>query len=103
MDPQRLEVTPLPQPLHRLTRATPKLVRTPLPRAGGEDLKRVAPKPVGSFSGILDAVLNRGMDPDAPRSSHRRLLRRRPLQRIFLGRAKNGHVTHSRAGKSWCQ
>src|SRR5437016_1884651 len=71
--------------------AASKLIRTPLPRAGREDLKRIASQAVGSLRGIFYARRNRGMDSDSPRIPPLRPDRLRPLQRILFRRTKNSH------------
>src|SRR5579864_2497574 len=88
---QRLQIILLPQAVHDFALAASKLIRTPLPRAGREDLKRIASQPVGSLGGVFYARRNRGMDPDSPRSPPLRPDRLRPLQRILFRRTKNSH------------
>src|SRR5438309_12112191 len=89
---QRLQIILLPQAVHDFALGASKLIRTPLPRAGRVDLKRIASQAVGSLRGIFYARRNRSMDFDSPRSPPLRPDRLRPLQRILFRWTKISHL-----------
>src|SRR3989442_5360405 len=65
MNHQRFEVVLLPKPAHLGALWTAKFIGRPLPRTGGEHLKRVAAQPVCPLRRILHAAGAGSMNADA--------------------------------------
>jgi hypothetical protein len=85
MNGERLQVVALAQPAHLFALRAGQLVRLPLPRAGRENLKRIAAQAIGALGGARHAARRRSVNADAPRGELRRPLRRRQkLQDVFL-------------------
>jgi len=82
MDRERPQIVFLAQATEFLALRKAGLVRTPLARTGGEDLKCIATQAIGTLGGILYASRNRRMNADPPRSERRRRFRRRLEQDV---------------------
>ena len=97
---QRRQIVLRPQPVHLGALRFSQLIGSPLPRARREDLKRVAPQPVGTLGSIADASRGRGVNSDAPRSEAGRPFRWRPLEDVLFA----GHgAAHAAQYKDRCR
>src|SRR5271170_6365433 len=91
MDRDGLQVIFLTQAHHLIALRTAQLIRRPLARAGGKNLKSVATQPVGPFRSILDPTGGRCMNADAARGKTWRELWSGELEDVLLARDGTGH------------
>ena len=89
---QRLQIVLLTQTRHLFALRAGQLVRLPLARAGGKNLKRVAAQAIGAFGGVGRASCGRRVNADAPRSELGRPLGRgQQLEDVFFFFGRFGH------------
>src|SRR5581483_4886577 len=69
----------------------PKLIRSPLARAGRKDLQSITAQAIGAFCGILHAACGGSVNSNAPGRQLRRPFRRGPLQNISFVRDRAAH------------
>src|SRR5437868_5863890 len=73
MNDQRLQVILLAQPVHGFALRAAQLIRLPLTRTRGENLKRAAAETIGALSGGFHTACSRRVNADAARGAPGRL------------------------------
>jgi hypothetical protein len=92
VDDERFEIVSGSQAQHFIAERVTEIVGSPLARAGGENLERVAAEAVGAFGGIVDASGSRSVDADAAGSEARRAFGRGTGEDILLAGHGMGHL-----------